>query len=69
LLAASPLKGEIMKNIPFVIWMLGFYVVTMIDRYINPPVEASPAIMAIVGLVFFAMWLGIGYGLYEGDDK
>lgn len=57
-----------MKNIPFVIWMLGFPFVQTINDFVYKYLlqETYPdSVEAATALVFLMIWIGVGSLLYE----
>jgi hypothetical protein len=53
-----------MKNIPFVIWMLGWPLVDSIDEYLNPK-DIAQHLEFWVSCIFFTIWVFVGIGLYQ----
>jgi len=59
-----------MRNIAFVIWMLGFPSVAALDKYLNhlsraPNVTDDVAFLS--SAVVLAMWAGVAWLLYERE--
>jgi len=57
-----------MKNLPFVIWMLGYPLVIAIERYLmylqNPEIFASPPVEFITYVCALSIWIYIGKLVY-----
>ena len=59
---------EILRNIAFVIWMVGMLVSETLSEYVNEYLLAqkySDIVDFVASLVFLVIYLGIGMKLYE----
>ncbi len=63
-------SGEAMKNLSFVIWMLGYPLVLALGEKWNPiPLDATVSERGTAALVVFIIWFVVGRMLYEGKPK
>ena len=61
-----------MKNLPFVIWMIGYLFVNHIGKYINEYLlkyTYSDTTILISSLISIVIWISIGYLLYEKKNS
>ncbi len=54
-----------MKNISFVLWMLGWPMVLGFSNNSGTHQQYSDLTIATVGLISIAIWIFVGYKLYE----
>ena len=55
-----------MRNLIFVMWMLGFQLVNELGDYLTPSThEYSDWVTAAASLCMLIVWFGVGYLLYE----
>ena len=61
-----------MKNLSFVIWMIGYPFVLSYDDYVNQYLLGktySDNTMLISSLIMVAIWIFVGYLLYEKKNE
>jgi len=63
-------KGVKMRNLPFVIWILGFPLVDTMCIFVNEYLlkkEYSESIEVVGALITVSVWICIGYLLFEKE--
>jgi len=61
-----------MKNLPFVLWMIGFPLADNLNSYVNEYLLKktwSNDVEFVAATICLAIWFFIGYKLYESPEK
>jgi hypothetical protein len=62
-------EGEKMKNLPFVLWMLGYPAINTWSEHFPTGKTYSDGVEAVAAIIIVVIWVGVGKLLYEPKDK